>query len=146
MVAILSRLPGPKRLIIDQPFTNDDAGCIAKAPDPCNRYNAIVFVIGRSAAETTLGEVRKQRADSKRPRLADIAGPHPVDQTPELGACNRDNIAGLVGETLADRVAVFDRREHRAQEKNKAVGILMIGIDRLTDKIFGIAADHADGR
>ena len=49
--------------------------------------------------------------DAEGPRLALIRVANAVDETTEPGRCNRDNVADLVGEALADFVPVLGRRE-----------------------------------
>ena len=100
-------------------------------------------------AETTskhlpLCQALHQRADAERPGLALIAVAHAVDELAELRRRDRDDVVALVGKTLARRVAVLDRGEHRAQEQRKSVRILMLRPDGLGDEIGRIAADLAD--
>ena len=49
----------------------------------------------------------------------------------ELRRRDGDDVADLVGEALARRVAVLDRREQRAGIEHRAVGILVVRADHL---------------
>ena len=98
-----------------------------------------------AAEKASLGQIPDQGPDPEIPWFAGVAGPHAVDQLAELGAGDRDQIAGLVGKALVLAVAVLGRREHGAEEQHESVGILMGRPDRLLHQIFGIAADLADG-
>jgi hypothetical protein len=51
----------------------------------------------------------------------------------------------VVGKTLARRVAVLRRGEHRAEVEDKAVRVLVVLADRLAHKILRVAADAAHG-
>ena len=78
------------------------------------------------------------------PGLAVVGIAHAVDEPPELGGRDADAIADLVGEPLAGRVAILDRREHRAEKQHGAVGILVMLAEHLADEIGRIAADLRD--
>src|SRR5690348_11069555 len=49
----------------------------------------------------------------------------------------------MMGKAAARRIAILDRREHRAEEQHEAVGILMMLAARLRNEIERIAADFA---
>ena len=65
----------------------------------------------------------------------------PVHQCAEAFGCYRDAVADVVGETGAGRIAVLDRREHRAAEQQNAVRILVMSAHRMADKLKRVAAD-----
>ena len=75
------------------------------------------------------------------PRLAVRAAPHAVDQPAKLRRGDGDDVADVMGKTLAGRVAVLGRREQRAEEKHGAIGILVVRPDHLANEVDGIAAD-----
>ena len=65
---------------------------------------------------------------------------------PELRRGDGDDVPDLVRKALARRVAILDRREHRAEKEHRPVRILVMGSDHLRHQILGIAADLRDGR
>src|SRR5438552_18825059 len=88
-----------------------------------------------------LREVAHQCRRSERPGRDLIGVVDPVHQRAQQRRRNRDDIANDVTESFTWREAVLGRREHGAQEKHEAVGVLMVGSDRLRHQIERIAAD-----
>src|SRR3954467_3560512 len=74
--------------------------------------------------QAALGEIAHQRAGPKGPGLTVGGEVHPVDQLAELRCGDRDDIADLVGEALARRIAVLDGREHGAEKQHRTVRVL----------------------
>ena len=89
-------------------------------------------------------EIPHQRRRAEGPRLALIRRHHPVHQPPQLRRGDRHDVAGLVGEPLARRVAILHRREHRAEEQHRAVRIAVMRVHHLRHQIGRIAADLRD--
>src|SRR5260370_8766170 len=83
-------------------------------------------------------------AGAERPRLAVVGVAHAIDEAAELGRRDGDDVPDLVGEPLPRRVAILDRREHRAEKQHRPVGILMVRADHLRNEIGGVAAGFRD--
>ena len=62
------------------------------------------------------------------PRRRAVAGGHGINQGAEFLRRDRHHVADVMGEALAGRVAVLNRREHGAEEEHGAVGILMVRV------------------
>src|SRR2546430_17507261 len=77
---------------------------------------------------------------SEAPRLALVGVAHAIDEAAEFRRRDGDDVADLVGEPPARRVAVLDRREHRAEKQHRAVRILMVLAEHLSNEIGGVAA------
>src|SRR5918993_3343352 len=87
----------------------------------------------RISDQAPLGEIAHQRTRAEGPRLAIARMAHPVDEPAELRRRHRDDVADLVREALARRIAVLDRDKHGAEEQHGAVRILMVRPDHLRD-------------
>ena len=66
-----------------------------------------------------------------------------LTKLPSLGAAIVTMSPRLVREALARRVAILDRREHRAKEQHGPIGIAVMRVDHLRHQIGGIATDLA---
>src|SRR5919201_604049 len=91
-------------------------------------------------------EVLHEPPGAEGPRLAILRVADAVHQRAELRRGDGDDVADLVGEALARRIAVLDGSEHRAEEEDRAVGILVMGAEQLSHQVFRIAADLRDRR
>src|SRR3546814_17742762 len=85
-------------------------------------------------------DLAHQRAYAADPGGRFGAGPHAVHQRAEPRFGDAHEVADLVGEAATRLVAILRRREQRAEEKDEAVGILMLA-HRLAQQLFGVAAD-----
>src|ERR1700677_4281460 len=86
-------------------------------------------------------QVAHQAREAEIPARTFMRVSHAIDQTSELVGAHRDDVAGLVGEAFAGRIAVGDRRVHRAEKERRAVGIIVMLADELRSEVGGIAAD-----
>ena len=69
---------------------------------------------------------------------------HTIDQLSKLRGGYRHDVAGLVREALARRIAILHRREHGAEEQYRAIRIAVMLVHHLRNQIGGIAADLRD--
>ena len=72
---------------------------------------------------------------------------HAVGEGAQFRRRHRDDVAHLVGEALARRIAVLDGREEGAEKEYGAVRVLMMFVEHLAGQVGGIAADlrHVGG-
>lgn len=96
------------------------------------------------ATGSCLGEVPEQGSDSERPRLRFLGALGLVDERSELGAADGDDVAVLVREAEAFRVAVLGGGEQRSCEEGEPVGVLVVAAVRCLDELFEGAADAGD--
>lgn len=96
-----------------------------------------------SGKQRARGKVCVERAHAERPRR-DLGGkPHGVDKRAKRRRTDRHPIAEMVRKPAAGRVAVLDRREHRAEKQHEAIGILMVRAPGLRNEFERIAAYFA---
>src|SRR5918993_4643721 len=89
--------------------------------------------------EAPLGQVGHECADAEGPGLAFGARLHAVDQRPELGSRNGDDVAMLVGKAHAGLATILRGSEHRSQEECETVRVLVVRTYSLCNEILGIA-------
>src|SRR5262249_56879454 len=87
------------------------------------------IVLSNDSKQPARGEVAHQFAGTEGPRRRPVAGRYYILQGAQTLGGDNHTVADVVGESRAWRIAVLDRREHRSQEQNEAVGVLMVGAD-----------------
>src|SRR5450432_3434690 len=83
--------------------------------------------------QAAVGQIAQKMAGRESPRRALVGVAHPVGQAAEPVGGDGDEIAFLMSEALARRIAIGDGCEHRAQKQRSAIGILVAGADHLRD-------------
>src|SRR5271168_3106460 len=89
------------------------------------------IVLYKASARKVAHQARKAEI----PPRTFVRVPHTIDQTSELVGAHRDHVVGLVGEAFAGRVAVGDGRIHRAEEEDRAIGIIVMLADELRREV-----------
>src|SRR5208283_461396 len=95
-----------------------------------------------SLAQIAPREVPHQRSRTEGPGRDAIAAIDAVYQGAERWRRHGHDVADRVGESLARTESILRGREHRAQKEHQAIGILMVGADRLPHQVERVATDH----
>src|SRR5271169_2077260 len=91
-------------------------------------------------------QIAQKMACAEIPPPAFVRVFHPVGEPTEFVGAHRYDVAGLMGEALAGSVPVRDRREHRAEEQGRAIGISVVRTEQLPGEVRRIAADFTHRR
>jgi hypothetical protein len=96
--------------------------------------------------KAAFGQIPKEVAHPEPPRWRLVGRRDTVREGAQAWRGNRYDVSDLVRKALAQGVAVLYGREHRAEEKNEAIGILVVGADRLSGDVGWIPADEPERR
>ena len=93
--------------------------------------------------QVTRHEIFNQGPYSELPGRSLVARPDPVDERAEFRRSDCNDISALVGEAAAPALADLRGSEHRAQEEDETIRILVGPSDRLLNEVFRVTTDLA---
>src|SRR3954453_10674528 len=108
---------------------------------PASRFSGSIGCMD----QVTRHEIFNQGPYAELPGRSFVARPDPVDERAEFRRSDCNDISALVGEAAASALADLRWSEHRAQEEDETVRILMGPSDRLLNEVFRVATDLAHG-